>query len=376
MKIIQSKYEIIEQQFSDDLIRDLYKHIELCGRTCYKSNDKITTDSYKNFVNNIIKSKHGSMLEHATVYLWMEYGRNRNESDRIEKYLTNPYTKYRNIYNNYFITTNYRVMVENGWLDDLEYMCRPTEHHEKRYTVRFTCDIGVSREFNRHRKDSIAEESTRYCNYSKEKFGKELNIIEPIWFTDNEKEIIHNEKEHMSFQEMCALISRGTDFPAMEQVDYWLFANLAIEYSYMNLIRLGWKPQQARVVLPLDTKTELIHTSFASDWINFFKLRALGTTGAPHPSAKELAEPLMNEFIKRNYIGIRRIVYRKIQNSTSEENKYEYTNQIYEDGEWKYFNTFIGKFGSTPVIWYESKDIAEKSAPNYINIDEDFEINE
>jgi thymidylate synthase (FAD) len=168
--------------------------------------------------------------------------------------------------------------------------------------------LAVARDVNRHRVQSVGEESTRYCNYSKEKFGKELNIIEPIWFTDEEKEILHNESNHMSFQEMCALISSGTDFSVMKQVDYWMFANMACEYAYMmNTTQFGennWNAQKGSLMLPLDTKTESIHTAFASDWCHFFNLRALGTTGAPRPSAKEVAWPLMNEFIDRQYITL------------------------------------------------------------------------
>ena len=232
----------------------------------------------------------------------------------------------------YYITTNWRVIFENrdkllikyftnnfhtkkeNFKDSiLFWMTEPTEDHEKRYTVRFTYHLAVARDINRHRVQSIGEESTRYCNYSKEKFGKELNIIEPIWFTDVEKEIIHNENDHMSFQEMCALISKGTDtdFPAMKQVDYWLFANMACEYAYMmNTTQFGeknWTAQKGSLLLPLDTKTCSVHTAFASDWCDFFNLRALGTTGAPRPSAKEVAWPLMEEFLSKSWITLEMI---------------------------------------------------------------------
>ena len=299
MIIIKPKFEIIEQQYDGDLLKNMFQHIEKCGRTCYKSEDKITDTSYEKFIKMLTDSEHGAMLEHGAVYLWMKYGKDRDQSHHIEKYLNNPYVKYRNIYDNFFITTNYRVMVENNWLDDLQYMCKPTEHHEKRHTVRFTCDIGVSREFNRHRKDSPAEESTRYCNYAKDKFGGELNIAKPVWISEGQYAGIGYD-----IFKYCYTIAQHKDQDEFTDIDYWLFANLADEYSYMNLLRLGWKPQQARVVLALDTKTELIHTAFASDWCHFFNLRALGTTGAPHPSAKELAWPLMEEFLNKSYITL------------------------------------------------------------------------
>lgn len=304
MIIIQPKYEIVEQQYNEDLLKDMFKHIEKCGRTCYKSEDKITDTSYEKFIKMLTDSEHGAMLEHGTVYLWMEYGKDRDQSDRIQKYLTNKYTKWNCIYENYFITTNYRVMVENDWLDDLKYMCKPTEHHEKRYTVKFTYHLAVARDINRHRVQSIGEESTRYCNYSKEKFGGELNYIQPVFISDEEKQYLNNKNEQLSFQSMCNQIGAGINYSSFAAIDYFIFALEACEFSYMNLIRLGWKPQQASLVLPLDTKTESVHTAFASDWACFFNLRALGTTGAPRPSAKEVAWPLMKDFLNRNWITL------------------------------------------------------------------------
>ena len=318
MQIIQPKYEILNQLYSSELLVDMYKHIEKCGRTCYKSEDKITDTSYEKFIKMLTDSEHGAMLEHGTIYLKISLPKKSWNKTIVDKYYNNPYSKVNNTFDDYdyhyFITTNYRVMVENGWLDDLKYMCKPTEHHEKRYTVLFTCDIGVSREFNRHRKDSPAEESTRYCNYSKDKFGNELNIAKPVWISEGQYAGIGYD-----IFKYCYAIYQQKDKDEFTDIDYWLFANLADEYSYMNLLRLGWKPQQARIVLPLDTKTELIHTAFASDWVHFFNLRALGTTGAPHPCAKELAWPLMEEFIAKRYITINEI----------DQNKYVQINNKY-----------------------------------------------
>lgn len=135
MKLIESKVEVIEQQPGLD---GVYKQIELAGRTCYKSEDKITEDSAKEFVDRMIKSKHGAMLEHGTVYLKLQ-----NPTHYLF-YSQNKYTKTNFVEGRYYITTNLRVLVENNWLDDLQYICEPTEHHEKRITARFTCDRGVS----------------------------------------------------------------------------------------------------------------------------------------------------------------------------------------------------------------------------------------
>ena len=366
MNIIKPKFEILDQQYNKEtLLEDMFKHIEICGRTCYKSEDKITDKSYENFIKRLEEAEHGAMLEHGTVYLTIPLGTPIDDPqymwkhDIVSFFSNNKYSVVKEKTINktvdveikgygmqtqasahfYFITTNWRVIYENRdkllskyWLNNyhiekeslkdsvLQWMTEPSEEHEKRYTVRFTYHLAVARDINRHRVQSIGEESTRYCNYSKEKFGAELNIIEPIWFTDDEKEIIHSKQDHMSFKDMCELIARGTDFPAMEQVDYWMFANMACEYAYMmNTTQFGeknWTAQKGSLILPLDTKTCSVHTAFVSDWIHFFNLRALGTTGAPRPSAKEVAVPLMLEFIARNYINSHDInieKYNKIQ---------------------------------------------------------------
>lgn len=151
MQLIKPSFEILEQ---DPGLQGIYKQIELAGRTCYKSLDKITEDSAEGFVNRMVKSKHYAMLEHGTVYLkitkkdvWDGFGDNWVH----DTYGSNPYSSIGEHYGDYFVTTNYRVLVENGWLDDLKYLCEPTEFHEKRVTVRFTTDRGVSHEFVRHK---------------------------------------------------------------------------------------------------------------------------------------------------------------------------------------------------------------------------------
>ena len=128
-----------------------------------------------------------------------------------------------------------------------------------------------------------------------------MTIVKPIWLT--KKNIKYIEDIKWTIQELSQYVAKGDDC-LWNDIDYWVFANLAAEYAYMNLIRLGWKAQQARDVLLLSTKTELVHTSFASDWGHFFNLRAIGTTGAPHMSAKELAWPLMEDFLNRKWISL------------------------------------------------------------------------
>lgn len=294
MKLIKPSWEILEQEPGID---GIYKAIERAGRTCYKSEDKMTEDSARGFVDRMIKSGHGAMLEHGTVYLKVV-----GDERMSEKYQNNPYSRVilrypkgdiPNIHciPTHYITTNFRVLIENGWLDDLQYICEPTEYHEKRITVHFICDRGVSHEFVRHRVFSFAQESTRYCNYSKDKFGNELTFIEPCWLEDYNYE--------------------GNTY-----YNGFLVALRAAEANYLNLLKQWedkipdkryktgfrnnpWAPQQARAVLPNALKTELVMTGFINDWKHFFELRCAPNA---HPSARELAIPLSEEFIKRGLV--------------------------------------------------------------------------
>lgn len=297
MKLIKPKVEIWEQPAG---LEGIYKQIERVGRVCYKSEDKITEDSAKPFVDRMIKSGHSAMLEHGTVYL--KVFNVIENSELIDKYKSNKYSVVREgteVYNCHgdmlyggckCITTNFRVLVENDWLDDLQYLYEPTKYHEKRITVHFVCDRAVSHEFVRHRVFSFAQESTRYCNYSKDKFGNELTFIEPCW--------IPLPEGHIDTQEFEVHAKRYG-----KEARIFLYNLYYSEKNYLDLLEAGWKPQQARAVLPNSLKTELVVTGFTSDWNHFFDLRARGTTGAPHPQAKELAEPLMKEFIARKYIN-------------------------------------------------------------------------
>ena len=308
MRINNPSFEIWDQEPGLD---GIYRQIERVGRVCYKSEDHQTADSARPFVERMIKNEHYAMLEHGSVFLTISLeGDNKLSAEEREQkannYISNRFSRVVIAGGKAFVSTNLRVLAENGWLDDLAFLTEPTDHHERRVTVHFTTQIAITREFNRHRADSMAEQSTRYCNYSKAKFGNEITVNLPTWV-----------KQLMMDSNWVRQISGGTltisghDFLELGRkvvegsatdLDNWVFANLATEKSYMNLIAAGRKPQEARVVLPLDTNTELVHTAFISDWKHFFDLRALGTTGAPHPDAKALAMPLYKEFEKRQLI--------------------------------------------------------------------------
>ena len=293
MGITEPSFEILPQGSGID---GIYKQIELCGRTCYASTMRIEEGSAKPFVERMVNSKHLAMCEHGTVYLTIEYHPDfATNADIVKRYQGNKYSRVNLTEGCAYVTTNYRVIVENGWYDDLDFMREPTKWHEKRVTVRFTTQIAVSREANRHRANSIAEQSTRYCNYSKDKFGGEISISKPKWVDGNVKPISG---------EAVLAEARGLDgYKEWSPVAKWLFANKVCEMMYLSLVEDdGLKPQDARAVLPLDTNTELIHTAFVSDWRHFFDLRSKGTTGKPHPDIEMLASPLMKEFEGRGLI--------------------------------------------------------------------------
>lgn len=265
MKLIKPYTEIWKQAPG---MEGMLKHIERCARVCYKSEDKIGEGTAEKMVEMLKDKGHTAMLEHGTVYLYASNETIEPCELDVYKYLENPYSKVlesitsnedeNTFYNHYFITTNYRVIVENGWQDDLEYFCSPTRH-ERRITVHWVTDRGISHELVRHRVFSFAQESTRYCNYSKDKFGNELTFIEPSWDTND-----------------CYLNSLEDS-----------------ENTYFELLRRGWTPQQARSILPNSLKTEVCMTGFQSDWDHFFELRC---AQAAHPQMRELAIPLQETF--------------------------------------------------------------------------------
>ena len=300
MKLIKPSFSILND--TNYNIESIYKRIELVGRCSHKSEDRITEDSAKTFVERMMKMKHLSTCEFGTIYLKVPAGKYRfldndyfDECDDIkDSFYSNPYTKIHSQEGYHYISTNYRVLLENfskEFISELlQYLCEPTEFHKKRYTVKFICDRAILAEFTRHRKFSFMAESTRYNNYSKDKFNNELTFIHPLWMYHQEsgdygdlgnlKNKNHGNKD-------------GTFFEFIKALQY-------AEYYYFILLREGWKPEQARNILPLSLKTELYMCGFVEDWKKFFELRC--ATNA-HPQARELAIPLKEEFIKNGYLN-------------------------------------------------------------------------
>lgn len=280
MKLIQQSAEIWQQ---GEGLEGIYKQVERAARICYKSEDKITEDSYQKFLDMLEKKGHLSPLEHGTVYLKFTWSGatcevcNTTLPHRLmDKYCINPFSRVVNVDNDVYVTTNLRVLMENHWTDDLKYLCEPTEYHYKRISVHIVTSRSISHELVRHRIFSFCQESQRYVNYSKDKFDNELTFIIPSWVNTH---CPNKEQE-------------GPDLPDVE----WSAAMLHAEASYLTLLKMGWKPQQARDVLPNATKTELVMTGFKSDWEQFLKLRC---SKAAHPEMQVLAnniKQLINKY--------------------------------------------------------------------------------
>ena len=191
---------------------EMLKRIEAAGRTCYKSEDRITDDSAEKFVKNILTRHHESVIEHESV------------------------------------------------------------------SVRFICDRGVTHEIVRHRIASFSQESTRYVNYEK----KGITFIIPKWVN-----LLPGELKDIDATILAlANIGRRAD-------SAWLLAMKNAELSYNELLSLGWKPEQARSVLPNSLKTEIVMTANLREWRHFFELR---TARSAHPQMREVAIPLCQEF--------------------------------------------------------------------------------
>ena len=288
MKLIKQSFEILEQK--DFTLKGIKQFIERCARVSYKSEDKITDTSYEKFVNMLESRGHDRPLEFGTVYL-SRTSQKEDNMEWLDKYAYNPWSKFSfgngstringELRNTIYVTTNYRVIKEHHWEDDLQYLCEPTEYHHKRYTIHMILDRGVMDEFRTHVGLSHLAESTRYCNYSKDKFDNEVTFIKPDWYKGH-IEPINNVYE-----------------PGYETSELFLQACEDAESWYLNLLKEGLTPQQARSVLPLGIKSELISCGFEDAWKNFFYRRDAKDA---HPMAQEIAKPMHKEFIERGFI--------------------------------------------------------------------------
>lgn len=219
-----------------------------------------------------------------TIYLTVDY--NTDEGRTLYTIFDkNPFSRVNRVEDICYITTNYRVLVENDLTSLVDKMVAPTEYHEKRYTFRVECSEAIAREWNRHRGspgNSISQRSTRYCNYNKDKYGKELTMIVPEWiYQYADSDIPADPKEMMEGLRRC----NDTVFYYMNALEY-------SEHLYMKMIENGRKPQEARGILPLDLKTEVYYTMYDNDWQHFIELR---TVANAHPDIQVLAKQIASK---------------------------------------------------------------------------------
>lgn len=286
MKLIKQSFEILEQK--DFTLKGIKQFIERCARVSYKSEDRMTDTSYEKFVNMLESRGHDRPLEFGTVHLKM----NVSDFDKIRSTLClNKIYNYQWIKHYYvgdvtYVTTNYRYYLDiiKYFPDVKKYLTEEdNEYYPKRYTVHMILDRGVMDEFRTHVGLSHLAESTRYCNYSKDKFNNEVTFVIPSWCNS----LIEGSKQEYSPFEI-----NGDEVEFMNALQN-------AQNSYLSLLKMGWTPQQARSVLPLGIKSELISCGFEDAWKNFFYRRCAKDA---HPMAQEIAKPIHKEFIERGFI--------------------------------------------------------------------------
>lgn len=269
MKVLEPTVEVIKQE--DFSIKGIKQFIERCARLSYKSEDKMTDDSYQRFVEMLIEKDHARPLEFGTVHLKMNLD---DFSNFIVELAWNGklnciWMKWNHVDDMYYITTNYRYFSDICKSDcpvSMEYAFteEDNEYYPKRYTAKFVISRGIMDEFRTHITLSSIAESTRWCNYSKGKFNNEISVVKPANIRNNE-----------------------------EGVGIWSHSLTDSETNYITLLQdFGWTPQFSRGVLPLDVKSELIMCGFKDAWDNFFYRRCAIDA---HPDARYIAEQLKSK---------------------------------------------------------------------------------
>ena len=290
MKLIKQSFEILEQK--DFTLKGIKQFIERCARVSYKSEDRMTDTSYEKFVGMLESRDHARALEFGTVHLRMSDAQFSDlQAALLRGKVYNGYWVKHNIIatedeDNCYATTNYRYYLEMckyaAWLP-MYFNTSDSPLYPKRYTVHMILDRGVMDEFRTHVGLSHLAESTRYCNYSKDKFNNEVTFVIPSWCNS----LVEGFKQEYSPFEI-----NGDEVEFMNALQN-------AQNSYLSLLKMGWTPQQARSVLPLGIKSELISCGFEDTWKNFFYRRDAKDA---HPMAQEIAKPIHKEFIERGFI--------------------------------------------------------------------------
>ena len=312
IKVVNPSVEIWNQE--NYTLDAIWKHIARCARVCYQSTPKDNGETdydflkrtilrgkdIKNITTEDIPKLHLSVFEHGTIYLAIPFKcLKKEENIPLIHVINSSYSRYfitgHNDFENYYhVVTNMRVIIENkafmafNYIDDIS---DSFNYNFERVTLSITTDIGCSRELNRHRCHSISEESTRYCRYNADKFGNNITVAKLPWINIEDSACQGYVTGLYSDNEICNDNKIVPHFTKNWTAINWFLYGLQIaNLVYCKCIELGWTAQQAREILPLNTKTQVVHTAFIDDWIHFIELRSDGVSGVPHPMAKELAD--------------------------------------------------------------------------------------
>ena len=330
IKVINPSVEFWNQEgYTLDAI---WKHIARCTRVAYQSTPKSENeDSYNFLLRTIFKGHdffgynkidpknphkrilspnvydnvdltglHLSCCEHATVHLKFPTFMPRAAAMWEGLYEHNKYSRTNNHDGYLYVTTNIRVIIENYAINTLEFIDTTPNcpYYMPRPTICFITDIGASCELNRHRVNSIVEESTRYCAYDKGKFGKGITVAKLPWIPDVDPEDEGHDytegffNDNEIFNDECIEEQYTDNWNAID----WFFYGLQIcDLVYRKTRELGWTAQQAREILPLNTKTQVVHTAFVDDWEHWIALRSSEVSGKVHPMMGELAKQLVKQ---------------------------------------------------------------------------------
>lgn len=313
IKVVNPSVEFWKQEGYD--LDAIWKHIARCARVCYQSVPKNNGETDYGFLvrtlfrgndvgnqsyntKDIIKC-HLSVCEHGTVHLKYPLFMPRAAA-QATRFIHNRYSRTKEHEGYIYVTTNMRVLIEHHWMDELEFIDTTPNcpYYIARNTICFITDIGASRELNRHRVNSVSEESTRYCAYDKGKFGNGITVAKLPWIPDvdptdgghdynegffNDNEIFDNNTIEEQYTENW------------NAVDWFFYGLQVCDLVYRKTRELGWTAQQAREILPLNTKTQVVHTAFVDDWEHWIALRSSEVSGKVHPMMSELARQLVKQ---------------------------------------------------------------------------------
>lgn len=299
-------------------LQSIYKHVARCARVCYQSKQKDNNESCYDFLvrtlfrgiepkdinTKDLAKYHLSVCEHGIVHLKYPLFMPRAAAQST-KFIYNHYSRTKEHEGYIYITTNMRVLIENHWMDELEFIDTNINcpYYTSAFTISLITDIGCSRELNRHRTHSVSEESTRYCRYTANKFGGNISIIKVPWipYTLEDPDDSVNTSYETGFYNDNEIFDSTTKVIFDKHtynwnaIDWFLYGIQISNLVYSKCIELGWTAQQAREILPLNTKTQLIHTAFLDDWKEFIKLRLDEVSGKVHPVMKDLALRIQKE---------------------------------------------------------------------------------